>query len=189
VLAQAITEPLGRFGARLGRGPMRVLEVGAGPGVLTTAIMRRLSAGDELDVYEINPNFRQCLESRLTAEAPAGLTWRLHITGIGELAAARPFDCIISALPLNNFPAAEVEAILELLMGHLRPGGTLSYFEYPFVRELKRMLVTNPAERERLRAVGEVVHDFLGRHRCRLAAVPLNVPPAVAHHIWKTGLA
>lgn len=188
VLAQAITAPLARYGAQAGREPVRVLEVGAGTGVFTTAILRRLVPGDALDVYEINPNFRACLQARLAADAVAGVSCRLHMTGIGELETARPYDFIISALPLNNFPAAEVEAILKLLMSHLRPGGTLSYFEYPFVRELKRMLVTNPAERERLRAVGEVVHSFLGQHRSHLAAVPLNIPPAVAHHVLKPEL-
>lgn len=188
-LAQAMTMPLAEYGRRPGRAPMRVLEVGAGTGVFTSAILRRLAAGDELDVYEINPNFRDCLEARLSTQAPPGVNCRLHIAAISGLEAAQPFDFIVSALPLNNFPAPEVEAILKLLMGHLRPGGTMSYFEYPFVRELKRMLVTNAAERARLRAVGNVVHRFLGQHACRQAAVPLNLPPAVAHHVLKPEMA
>ncbi|HEY7838816.1 MAG TPA: methyltransferase domain-containing protein [Terriglobales bacterium] len=188
-LAQAITAPLAQAGRGAARAPVRVLEVGAGTGVFTAAILRCLAPGDELDVYEINPNFQACLEARLAANALPGVDCRLHIAAIGGLQAAQPFDFIISALPLNNFSAVEVEAILKLLMGHLRPGGTLSYFEYPFVRQLKRMLVTNAAERARLRAVGEVVHSFLGRHPCRQAAVPLNLPPAVAHHILKPEVA
>jgi len=184
-LAQAITAPLAQAGRGSARAPVRVLEVGAGTGVFTAAILRRLAPGDQLDVYEINPNFQACLEARLAANALPGVNCRLHLTTIGDLEAAQPFDFIISALPLNNFPAAEVEAILTLLMGQLRPGGTLSYFEYSFVRELKRMLVTNAAERARLRAVGDVVHRFLGQHSGWQAAVPLNLPPAVAHHILK----
>lgn len=180
-LAHAITAPL----AEAAPGRLRVLEVGAGTGVFTTAILERLHPGDTLDVYEINPAFETALRARLVAARAAerGLACHLHIAAIAALPPGAEYDYIISGLPLNNFAAADVEAILAQFMRHLRPGGVLSYFEYPYLRDLKRVLVPGRAERERLRAVGDVVETFLRRHHCRKAAVPFNLPPALAHHV------
>ncbi|MGH9392797.1 MAG: hypothetical protein ACRD1E_01405, partial [Terriglobales bacterium] len=58
-----------------------------------------------------------------------------------------------------------------------------SYFEYPFLRSLKRALVRDRAERQRLQAVGAVVAHFLRQHPARAQAVALNLPPAVARHV------
>lgn len=180
-LAHAITAPLARPAA----GPRRVLEVGAGTGVFTAAILRRLRPGDTLDVYEINPAFRPTLEARIrhARALERGIACRLHVVGICDAPPPEPYDFIVSGLPLNNFSAPDVEHILALFMSLLRPGGVLSYFEYPYLRDLKRALVHDPAERARLRAVGRVVHEFLRHHPRRSVPVPLNLPPAVAHHV------
>lgn len=171
-----------------GQRPLAVLEVGAGTGVFTRAILRQLGPSDRFDVYEINPAFQAFLESELgQARAQA----RLHMGDIMQLAPEVRYDFIISGLPLNNFPAAAVRAILTLLMEHLERGGTLSYFEYPFLRTLKYPFVRNAAERQRLKAVGAVVEHFLRQHSSRAQTVALNLPPAVARHIscntaWET---
>ncbi|HXE30684.1 MAG TPA: methyltransferase domain-containing protein [Terriglobales bacterium] len=178
-LARAITAPL----ARTGRRPVRVLEVGAGTGVFTRAILENLAAGDALDVYEINPAFEPYLRSVLAGGEARGVRCRLHLDDITRAMSAEPFHYIISGLPLNNFPAPEVEAILALYMSLLVPGGTLSYFEYLYIRNLKRALVQNPGERARLNAVGDVVTAFLERYPNHSAAVRLNLPPAVARHV------
>lgn len=180
-LAHAITTPL----ARARRERVRVLEVGAGTGAFTAAILKLLQPGDALDVYEINPAFQATLEARLehSGARARGVTCTLHMVGICQAPPENLYDFIISALPFNNFSAAEVERILGLLMSHLRPNGVLSYFEYPYLRQLKQLLVQNPAERARLQAVGRVVGSFLHLHPNRTTAVPLNLPPAVARHV------
>ncbi len=43
---------------------------------------------------------------------------------------------IVSGLPFNNFSPAFVEQVLDALFNLLAPGGTLSYFEYMYVRPL-----------------------------------------------------
>lgn len=94
-----------------------------------------------------------------------------------------PYDFIISGLPLNNFAPDEVETLLGEFIGHLRPGGVFSYFEYLYIRDMKCALIHDRVERERLQAVGKVVEGFLREHPNRHTLVPWNLPPAVARHV------
>ncbi len=187
-LARAITAPLAHA-CRAGRTGLRVLEVGPGTGVFTRAILQQLRSGDALDIYEINPAFEPLLRARLMQARveSRGITVGLHIADICQSPPAA-YDYIVSGLPLNNFAPEQVSAILALFMERLSPGGVLSYFEYAGVRGLKSALVHNPAERDRLRQVGAVVHQFLSTHRHRESLVPLNLLPAVARHVSRASL-
>lgn len=180
-LARAITAPL----AASGPGPRVVLEVGAGTGVFTSAILDRLRSGDRLDIYEINPVFQPWLEARTShaGVADRGIVCHLHLAAIETLPPEPAYDYIVSGLPLNNFPPGQVQAILDLLIARLRPGGALSYFEYVGLRRLKQQLVADAAERARLRAVGAVVERFLATHASRQVAVWWNLPPAWARYV------
>jgi phosphatidylethanolamine/phosphatidyl-N-methylethanolamine N-methyltransferase len=179
-LARAITAPLAAA-----PGPRRVLEAGAGTGVFTREILRHLEAGDTLDIYEINPVFLPWLERRKEqARIEArGIHCTVHACDLGLAPAEPRYDFIISGLPLNNFAPQRVGEILELLESRLRPGGVLSYFEYLYIRDLKRALVHDRAERARIEAVTAVVEGFLARHRHQAETVVWNLPPAVAHHV------
>jgi phosphatidylethanolamine/phosphatidyl-N-methylethanolamine N-methyltransferase len=180
-LARAITAPL----AVAHTGTLRVLEVGAGTGAFTRAILRHLGCGDHLDLFELNPAFKSCLERRpAEARAPErGISVCVHVSDVRALPPADRYDFIVSGLPLNNFAPADVEGFLHLFMSHLRPGGTLSYFEYLYLRDLKRHLVQDAGERRRLDEVKSVVDRFLSRHHAIATPVPLNLPPAVVRHI------
>ncbi|MGH9488473.1 MAG: class I SAM-dependent methyltransferase [Terriglobales bacterium] len=182
-LAGEITAPLAQAE---GRKPLRVLEVGAGTGVFTRAILRRLGAGDRLDICEVNRAFEPLLEARLEQARveERGIACKIHFEDICSWTPCSEYDFIISGLPLNNFAPELVERILMLYSALLLPGGVLSYFEYLYVRDFKFMLVHSPAERQRLQGVGRVVSGFLHQHTSRSVAVALNFPPAMARHVW-----
>jgi len=170
-----------------GDAPRRILEVGPGTGIFTEEIVRRMGPFDQLDVYEINPVFADLIEDRFTNDpsfkiARGRLT--LHRSDVLTLPRDTTYDLILSGLPLNNFEPGQVRAFMESFMSHLVPGGVLSYFEYVFVRTVKRLL-SGSAERERLRLVGEITGDFIQRFQIRSDPVLLNLPPAVAHHLVK----
>jgi phospholipid N-methyltransferase len=183
VLAAAITAPVAQAAAA--SRPLRVMEVGAGTGVFTRAILQHLRRGDRLDIFEINPAFQPVLESCIAASGARarGVECRLHITDICAAAPQPDRDCIVCGLPFNNFDPALVERILQQLLASLAPGGVLSYFEYLYIRRLKLALVRDRAERDRLRAVGAVVDRLLARHPHRATPVLRNLPPALARHI------
>jgi phosphatidylethanolamine/phosphatidyl-N-methylethanolamine N-methyltransferase len=92
------------------------------------------------------------------------------------------YDLIISGLPLNNFAAEDVRQILNKLMSLLKPGGTLSFFEYIAVRTA-RALISGRQERARLRGIGQTMGRMLGAHEIRRDWIWPNVPPAWVHHL------
>ncbi len=178
-LARAITSALDSA-----RSPLTVLEAGAGTGALTVEIVRRLPPGSHLDIYEVNPTFAQHLDRTFRRNG------RVNVRVVNEAVQAVPdsscYDAIISGLPLNNFKPSLVKEILKRLFATLRPGGSLSYFEYLLIRELKS-LATGPRERRRLRRVGRVTGSYIEKYEFRREAVFLNIPPAVVHHLRKPG--
>src|ERR1043166_5711538 len=60
-VARCVAAPIVR-----GDKALRVLEVGAGTGALTVAILARLGDGDRLDIYEINAAFSSLLRARFS---------------------------------------------------------------------------------------------------------------------------
>jgi phosphatidylethanolamine/phosphatidyl-N-methylethanolamine N-methyltransferase len=171
-----------------GSGERRILEVGPGTGAVTQFIVRGMRAGDRLDLVERNEEFVSRLRDRIANDD----TYRrsadrieLHHLSVEEVPEDKPYDIIVSGLPLNNFPVALVEQILAKLDRLLAPDGTLSFFEYIAIRKMKSTLSPR-AERERLRAIGEVLSGFLHGREIRRDRVLFNVPPAWVHHVQMT---
>jgi phosphatidylethanolamine/phosphatidyl-N-methylethanolamine N-methyltransferase len=163
----------------------RILEVGPGTGAVTGQIIRAMRANDRLDLVERNDQFVAQLRTRL-AEDPAfaSLTDRitLHHASVEDLPEDRPYDLIVSGLPLNNFAVETVDMILKKLHRLLAPGGTLSFFEYVAVRKAKSA-ISSLTERERLRGIGSIFDEMLSKHEVRRDLVLANVTPAWVHHV------
>jgi phospholipid N-methyltransferase len=175
---------LARFVGK-GDGPQRILEVGPGTGAVTRQIARAMRPSDRLDLVELNDGFVERLREDLACHpvlrAVAERTRLLHCP-VQELVPEPCYDVVVSGLPLNNFSAGLVGQILRTMTGLLRPGGTLSFFQYIYIRRMKS-LVVGRAERARLGAVGRVIDGLLGAHEFRRDWVWANVPPAWAHHV------
>jgi phosphatidylethanolamine/phosphatidyl-N-methylethanolamine N-methyltransferase len=169
-----------------GDGPGRqILEVGPGTGAVTRRIAARMGDDDRLHLVELNDTFVAQLRASLADEPVlrrvADRTQLFH-SAVESLPKNDGYDVIISGLPLNNFAVAEVEQILAKLAGLLKPGGTLSFFEYIAIRHA-RALVSRRAERDRLRGIGRALGAVLGPHEFRRDWVWPNVPPAWVHHV------
>ena len=95
-----------------------------------------------------------------------------------------PFDFIISGLPLNNFSPDMVQEIFETFFRLLAPGGVLSYFEYMYVRPVRRLLAGTD-EKARLAALDDIIGPFLSQHRLYRSWVFVNLPPAWVQHLQK----
>jgi phospholipid N-methyltransferase len=179
-----LARALARY-VREGNGPRRILEVGPGTGAVTRWIIDGLGAGDTLDLVELNDSFVRRLRERLESDPlfrPAADRTRVLHCPIEEIDGEGTYDLIVSGLPFNNFDADAVARILDVTLRLLRPGGTLSFFEYVGVRPM-RSLVSRRKERDRLRGVGRAIADARrGRTIGRDLIVP-NVPPAWVHHL------
>ena len=179
-LAKAMTEPLSQR-----TGPVRVLEVGPGTGAVTRHIVRQLRDGDRFDLVELNPRFVEILNQRFEAHPeykPVSHCCAVHHLPLQEFRAPEPYDFIISGLPLNNFPVPLVEEVFGAFFSLLRPGGVLSYFEYMYVRPMRR-LVAKTDEKERLAGLESVIRRYLRPHRFRQDWVFVNMPPAWVQHL------
>ncbi|QDT51050.1 class I SAM-dependent methyltransferase [Symmachiella dynata] len=179
-LAGALSGPLKKHD-----GPVRVLEVGPGTGAVTRQIVKHLKPGDRFDLVELNENFVESLNRLFSEEdlfrAVAEFS-EVHLCPLQEFEASEPFDFIISGLPLNNFPAALVEEIFESYWRLLAPGGTLSYFEYMYVRPVRR-LVSKSDEKQRLTDLDKILGTHLENHRIARDWVFVNAPPAWVQHL------
>jgi phosphatidylethanolamine/phosphatidyl-N-methylethanolamine N-methyltransferase len=167
------------------RGPIRVLEVGAGTGAVTAEIMRHLEPSDRLDIVEINGQFIDVLRRRFAAEplfqAHDEQTCLIHAP-LQEVIGEHVYDFMISGLPLNNFPISLVRDIFHSYQRLLKPGGLLSYFEYLAIRGLKSAFVS-PSERRRLRVLSRFLQRRIRAWQVHEQWIFMNVPPAVARHL------
>jgi phosphatidylethanolamine/phosphatidyl-N-methylethanolamine N-methyltransferase len=179
-LAAALARYVGKDG-----GPKRVLEVGPGTGAVTQEIVAALGREDRLDLVELNPSFVDQLRERFRSDPrfqPVAERARVLHCAVEELPGEASYDLIISGLPLNNFAAAQVSQILSVLTGVLKPGGTLSFFEYIAIRQFRAM-VSGRQERERLRGIGAALDGVLRGNEIRRDWIWPNVPPAWVHHV------
>lgn len=164
--------------------PARVLEVGAGTGAVTAEILRYLGPGDQLDIVEINGEFIDVLRRRFTTEPlfqAHSEQARLIHAALEDVPGRGAYDFIISGLPLNNFSIAQVRDIFHAYQRLLKPGGTLSYFEYLAIRGLKSAFVS-PSKRRRLHVLTRFLQRRIRAWQVHEQVIFMNVPPAVARH-------
>lgn len=166
-------------------GAARVLEIGPGTGAVTRHIVGLLGPEDRLDLVELNEAFADNLERKFTDEPgyrDVRDRARLHRCRLQDFEYDAPYDFVISGLPLNNFDAQSVGDIFEIYFRLLASGGVLSYFEYMYVRPLRR-LVSRGEERQRLTRLDQIMQPYLARHGFHKNWVFANMPPAWVQHL------
>jgi phosphatidylethanolamine/phosphatidyl-N-methylethanolamine N-methyltransferase len=184
-LAKAIVNPM----RQRPQNPIAILEVGPGTGAFTQQICSVLRAGDYFDIYELNPRFCSFLRRQVDSYRldRRGVDCKIHNEDIRNLSSGMKYDYIISGLPLNNFSAGIVSEILRTFSDHLKIGGTLSYFEYNLLFEIKSCFL-NPLEKQEAMQVRRTVMNFVNQHQVASDQVWWNLPPARAHHCHKKDL-
>lgn len=163
----------------------RVLEVGPGTGPITEVVAKRMHGQGHLELWEINPDFVEHLRRRIEKQKCfEPMRARIHIEqgDIRSKVAGPHYDAILSGLPFNNFSPDEVTGFLEHFRALLKPGGTLSYFEYVAIRKLQAPFVSKE-RRVRLKVISQVVEEFAREHQLKSDIVPINFPPARVRHL------
>jgi phospholipid N-methyltransferase len=144
-----------------------------------------MGPSDRLDAVEINGHFVNLLRLRLESDTAfdhcRDQVEVIH-AALEELIGDSVYDFIVSGLPMNNFPVAQIRNIFAAFARLLKPGGTLSYYEYALVRQLKWPLVDR-RERRRLFRVGRVMRGYIREFQIRREQIFINVPPATVRHL------
>jgi phosphatidylethanolamine/phosphatidyl-N-methylethanolamine N-methyltransferase len=180
-LAAAMTQPLRDASS----GNARILEIGPGTGPVTRAIARGMGEQDELECYEINPDFAQYLD-RTVREDPlfSGVRdrIRIHNAPAQELEAGEGFDFVVCSAPLNNFNAGTIEDIFRSSFAAMRPGGTFTFFGYMVFPALRGFFARGDTH-AKLAEAQAVKNDWISRQAKGSKVVLLNLPPARVHHL------
>jgi phospholipid N-methyltransferase len=124
-LATAMLEPLPLQKTRI------VVELGAGTGAITRALLDRLPPDATLLVFEINPRFIDCLRQSISDprvilinSSVENLEAELHLRGIQHV------DAVVSSLGLAFIPDHQRHAIFQQLSPFLHQGSVFTQYQY-----------------------------------------------------------
>lgn len=157
-LAQAITREITPSEAP-------VIELGAGTGVFTRALLSRGVREQDLILVESSEHFANLLEQRF----PKAHILRIDAAGLERHELLNSgVGAVVSGLPLLTMPVRKNIAILRGAFSHLRAGGAFYQFTY--------------APRC---PVGRRILDRLGLKATRIGHVLLNMPPASVYRITR----
>ncbi|WP_331769668.1 methyltransferase domain-containing protein (plasmid) [Embleya sp. NBC_00888] len=178
-LAALLTDPVREQAGR----PLNILEVGAGTGSVTRALIPLVASGSRLDVVEANPRFAAGLRHlvRTHPHPAAAHRVRVHEKLIERHRPDHRYDVIVSGLPFTNFAPEQVRAIMDRYLELLHPGGALTYFTYLATGPARRLLGSR-SDVSRHWAVERVLTDFQRRHATGRWTVWGNVPPTA---VWQ----
>jgi phosphatidylethanolamine/phosphatidyl-N-methylethanolamine N-methyltransferase len=172
-LAMGAFAPSGKSLARLMAKDVgsasRVVELGAGTGTVTAALLATGVAPGNLYLVERDPQFVKILERRFP---------RCHVVAADaleldrEFGANAGFDFVISGLPLLCFSPEKRYRVVDQALTVLKPHGRLHQFTYagrcPVDRDLRTLL--------------RVDSTLLG-------IAPLNLPPAFVYRLTRRAAA
>lgn len=162
----------------------RILEVGAGTGVITEKILSLLKPSDTLDVVEIHPEFVKNLKEIVERSGKKGQV-TIHQVGIEKFYPKKNYTQIISSLPLTNFNITLVIEIYRRFKNLLDKKGVLTYFEYQGLRARLAYCKFSGEKThyKRLNAIKKTKENFLKKRSYKMRRVFSNLPPAKVFHV------
>lgn len=163
-LVPSSTALAGAITAEISPACAPVIELGAGTGVFTRALIARGVPEEQLVLVEFGADFARLLQDRF----PRARTLAVDATRLKgvELFGGAPAGAVVSGLPLLSMPPKKIIAILDGAFSHLRPDGAFYQFTYGPRCPVPRILL-----------------DRLGLKATRIGGVWTNVPPAGVYRI------
>jgi phospholipid N-methyltransferase len=144
-----------------------VLELGAGTGVFTRALLARGVQERDLTLLEYGVDFARLLGERF----PRARVLSMDAARLGRkpLYDGAPVGAVVSGLPLLSMSPKQIMAILTGAFGYLRPGGSFYQFTYmPRCPISPRLL------------------KRLGLQATRIGGTLRNIPPAAVYRISRS---
>lgn len=174
--ASVLTSPMEKD-----RGPMNILEVGAGTGAVTVSIIERMREGDSLTICEINKEFMVTLKKRLE-RMEKYQAFRDHIEfydgPIQDFNSDAKFDFIVCALPFLNFDLPTIRQIFDKFNQLSADASLMTYFEYLGIRPISKV-VSPESRKQRIKEIDaffkESAPKRINTETCWLNIMPMNV--------------
>jgi phosphatidylethanolamine/phosphatidyl-N-methylethanolamine N-methyltransferase len=141
-----------------------VLELGAGTGAFTRALLARGIREGDLTIIEYGSDFARILRQRF----PEARVLRMNAAQLAnhDLFPGATVGAVVSGLPLLSMSPRKVMSILSGAFNYVRPGGSFYQFTYG-----PRCPVPRP------------ILDRLGLKATRIGGTIRNLPPAAAYRI------
>lgn len=163
---------------------LRILEVGAGSGVITTQIEKALEGrtGDyTVDVIEIDPEYCQLLSERFKHNPH----FKIHCVDASAFTSDYQYDHIMCSLPFSTLPTEVVSKILAQYEKNIVPGGKIAYVEHLWLPAIKSYILRGDEKKiyEQKRAI---VNDFKSAHIFETKHVYANITPLYVYHLQVT---
>ena len=143
-----------------------VLELGAGDGIFTGAVLKRGVAPEKMVAVELEAGFAKRLVRRFPDIKVVNEAAEKALAD-GDLGYDQ-FGAVVSGLPLLNFPCSVRHQLLCLIFDRLKPGSALYQFTYGLSAPIPKSLLASVGLKE----------QFLGR-------VYRNIPPAAVYKITR----
>lgn len=164
---------------------LNVLEVGAGTGIMTKELVKRMSVrkegkltnqlvqGCRLDVVELMPDLCKILEKKFGETEGV----KVHCTPVEQFNPGIKYDAVVMTIPFNALPHALVKEIWTHVVSLLKDGGTISYFSYVGLPKLKKAILS-PAQKKDFQKTLSMLDTLHTEHGAGQDVVKRNVPPA-----------
>lgn len=159
----------------------RILEIGAGTGVFTLEIIKKLNADDHLDVIEFSEELCAILSKKFGHIKNV----HIHCLSILDWQDTTGYDYIVSGLPLNAFESKFVEEVLAIYKKMLKSDGHIAYFEYVALGTIKHnfLRITDREAADDFNKVLTMKETFKYQFtNVEESVVPINLPPARVVH-------
>jgi phospholipid N-methyltransferase len=139
-LADALAEHIPMYTEGISR---KILEVGPGTGISTYAILKKMGPLDELHLVELEADLCKILHEKFGADHRV----KIHHMSITDFKVTG-FDAVVMGIPFNSLPHELVKNIWEQVLTLIKPGATLSYFNYKNLPPIKQFFLQGEEEKD-----------------------------------------
>lgn len=178
-LSHSVAEQLSKhLGFRSDSIPWRILEVGAGTGSITQAIVAQMKPNDQLDVVEIDVDCCRLLKDKFHHDKRV----TINNLSIEDWNPCYKYDFIVSTLPMNSFPPELVDKIFSHYQKIANKDAICTYVEYIGLEQLS-MIFANKEKREVIIARRKLIKNFHRKHLLEKNKIFSNFLPCYVYHV------
>ncbi len=157
--------------------PRNILEIGAGAGHITEAIVKKMSPDDHVDVVEINPHYCQVLQKHFGHHKNV----KIFCGSILDWQPNYQYDLIVCTLPFNTFKLDFVDNVIQHVKQLAKPHTPFCYIALLYLKPFKKLLLSQENWQNN-QMIAQYMNDFNEHYCYKTEKVLLNIPPAEVYY-------